>query len=279
MASESSSPGHRNGLVDVIMTLPVPAIAAMALVLIAGLGACGWALVDGRDNLRELAKQIIVVELPLLVAVIAAIGIRRSSSREIDRLVGKFLDDVIFQRLVVACRDQASSGYPFKAVRLEKPSNGRSYAYYQLDWAGDQTREPARLGVKMNIFNIEVLVDLPVARLPDGMKLDSGSATRLIDRDNLDTLAADPLLRLFPLVIQGSVQEGYAVRLVAYPAPAGGYVLRLSLRQKLSENILSSPYLKRYFAEDIAIVNQCIFEEWLNSGLLAAPQTVAVTPS
>lgn len=261
------------------MTLPVPAIAAMALVLLAGLGACGWALVDGRDNLRELAKQIIVVELPLLVAVIAAIGIRRSSSREIDRLVGKFLDDVIFQRLAVACRDHATSGYPFRAVKLEKPSRGRSYAYYLLEWACGQAPEPARLGVKMNIFNIEVLVDLHLARLPEGLALEGGSITRLIDRNNLTTLAADPLLRLFPLVIQGSVQEGYAVRFVVYAAPQGGFLLRLSLRQKLSENILSSPYLKRYFAEDIAIVNQCIFDEWLHSGLLAPGPSLPHTPA
>lgn len=247
------------------MTLPLPAIVAMTLLLVGGLAASVWAALSGDEHLRDLAKQLVVVELPLLVAVIAAIGIRRSSSHEIDRLVSRFLDVVILERLTIACRDHAQGRYPFKSVKLDKPSRGRSYAFYTLGWA-TLPHAPVQVGVKMNIFNIEVLADLPL-RLPAGAPPIREVETFLVDRHSLGKIAEHPLLQSFQGVIQGSIEEGYAVRLTLRHGNDGQAELHVSLRQKLGDNILSSPYLKRYFAEDIAIVVGVLFDEWHQSGL------------
>lgn len=265
MRSESSSGTSRPNLSDVIMTLPLPAVVAMTLLLVGGLAASVWAALSGNEHLRDLAKQLVVVELPLLVAVIAAIGIRRSSSHEIDRLVSRFLDVVIRERLAIACRDHADGRYPFKSVKLNQPSRGRSYAYYTLDWAS-LPHAPVQVGVKMNIFNIEVLADLPL-RLPAAAAPARPVETFLVDRASLGKIADHTLLQSFQGVIQGSVEEGYAVRLTLRHGADGRADLHVSLRQKLADNILSSPYLKRYFAEDIAIVVGVLFDEWHQSGL------------
>ena len=37
----------------------------------------------------------------------------------------------------------------------------------------------------------------------------------------------------------------------------------ISFRQKLRENFLSSPFLKRYFTEDAAIAVGVLYKEWL----------------
>jgi hypothetical protein len=77
---------------------------------------------------------------------------------------------------------------------------------------------------------------------------------------------ADPLVKLVPGCVHGCLAEGYTVLLEATPA-GEGMTLHLMLRQKLQDNFLTSPYLRRYFAEDAAIAAYVFFDEAFASGL------------
>lgn len=248
------------------MTLPLAAIATLAVLLVAGLTASLWTALEGPKELRETAGHLLVVLSPLLLAVVAAIGVRRTSTKEIDRLVATFLDVSVKQRLEMACLSHADTDFPFPFSRVElaRPSNGRSYAQFRLHWAQGQ-RPPAHVWVKMNVINIEVVARLPV-RCPDaapGPVLE----TLFIGDHNLDVLTRHPVLRHFHGTIQGAVAEGYQIRAHLEGRDAGHAELQLSLRQKLREHFLSSPYLKRYFAEDVTIAIGVIFSEWRTSRL------------
>lgn len=252
-----------------MLTLPLAIIVVLVLLLAGGLVAGLWGALAGPEPVRDMASKLVVVQLPLLAAMIAAIGVRRSSSREIDRLVTRFLDVAVLDRLAIACKDHARTAYPFSAVTLDTPSRGRSYAHFKLDWAAGQHR-PARVGVKMNIFNIEILGELEL-EFPAPAGPAPAAATYIINDKNLSELTQNDVLQRFQGVIQGSVAEGYTVRLsLKTDGPRRGR-MHISLRQKLDQNILSSPFLKRYFAEDISIAIGVLFHEWHQSGLATPP--------
>jgi hypothetical protein len=154
-------------------------------------------------------------------------------------------------------------------VRLREPSDGRSYAFFEFEWAQAQPRldaVPANVGIKTNVFNFEVFTTL--ALQPDCAPR-AALADQVIGKGNLAQVAAHPVLRHFIGAIQGSVSEGYEVKVEFLEPQAEGQALRmhLSLRQKVRENFLASPFLKRYFAEDAAIVVGVIFNEYRSSGL------------
>lgn len=244
------------------------AIGTLAALLLVGLAAALWTALEGPKDLRETAGHLLVVLSPLLLAVIAAIGVRRTSTKQIDRLVATFLDVSVKQRLEMACGAHADDDFPFpfSRVELSRPSAGRSYAQFRLHWAQGQ-RPPTLVWVKMNVINIEVVARLPV-RCPDaapGPVLE----THFIDDHNLELLTRHPVLRHFHGTIQGAVAEGYQIRAHLEGRDPGHAELQLSLRQKLREHFLSSPYLKRYFAEDVTIAIGVIFSEWRASGLAA----------
>jgi hypothetical protein len=270
MSSDSSSkPG--SGLHDTIITLPVAAIVALGLLAIGGLVFAGWAALSPVQGLQEVAAPLIVVLAPLLFAVVAAVGVRRASVGQIDRLVASFLDVTVRQRLELACGDAKRQRYPFSRVSLVRASEGRSYVEFLLHWAHD-TWAPVTVGVKMNVFNIEVFADLPL-RWPAAQP-EPTLETHFIGPDSLDVVARHAVLQHFQGAIQGSVAEGYEVRATLKPLAGGAVKLHLSIRQKLREHFLASPYLKRYFAEDVAIVVGVIYNEWAESGMaLLSPRT------
>ena len=52
--------------------------------------------------------------------------------------------------------------------------------------------------------------------------------------------------------LRGSLHEGYGIAIDARPGPEGTIVV-WQIRQKLSERVILSPVMRRYFAEDAAI--------------------------
>lgn len=267
--SEAHSSPRSNGLHDVIVTLPVAAIVSLCIIVLAAMGISIAVLLRGPDTLQAPAGQALVVLLPMLFAIAAAIGIRRTSTKQIDELVARFLERSVLDRLRLACHDHANTGYPFLRADLIQRACGRSYASYQLDWA-DGFAAPARVDVKMNVFNVELIAELLID--PSALKINVESNVELIDRASLNRIKENPLLRSFQASLQGSVEEGYAIRIGIHPQGEKFAKLQFSLRQKMEEHFLASPFLKRYFAEDLAIVIGVIYNELRDSGLRTAPQ-------
>ena len=271
---ETPAGSNNAGLRDLIVTLPPLSIAAMVTLAVVGLGGAIWLIFNGpSESVQTAAAHTIVVLLPTAGALIAALGVRRSSTDQIDRLVETFLEKTVLQRLEKWCSAQSGVGrsFPFSAVKLLEPVNGRSYAFFRL--TGRDNSGSHDVGIKMNVFNFEVLTKFDLAVKPEQI---GGDFVRnhLINHETLAKVSSDPILRHFIGSLQGSVEEGYTVK-VAFDeprtTPAGTLIgSHFSFRMKLKENFLTSPFLKRYFSEDAAILVNVIFNELDWSGMAPA---------
>jgi hypothetical protein len=266
----SDAPTNQQGFKDVIVTLPVWGISVIAGLCFCSLAlAVGLVLLSDSDNVKGYAVQLLLVLVPLGSAVIAGIAIRRTSTRQIDRMVAGFLEKTLLERFQIHCNSSSDMGlgtYPFHAVKLRQPCRGTSYAAYELQWRprGDRmSYPPARINVKCNVFNFELFSQLPVQTDPS---VDAANLPNVIvNAGNVRELVSHPVLGHFMSVLQGSVNEGYEAHVSFEPQPERQrvWMMHFSLRQKLRENFLTSPFLKRYFAEDAAIATGVLCREWL----------------
>jgi len=119
----------------------------------------------------------------------------------------------------------------------------------------------------MNVINFEVVIEQRL-RWPVPLAADGAMPNVLFDRDSLDAVFAHPVMRHLAMTVQGSVEEGYKVRALFTPQADGTVLARLSFRQKLREHFLASPFLKRYYAEDAAILVGVLFREMAENQLL-----------
>jgi hypothetical protein len=295
---DSTSPSSGSGgLQEVIITLPRPLVATLALLLVAGAVASAWLAVQAEtESLRDVAKSVLLVLLPMMVVVAAAIGIRRTSTTQVDELVTAFIEKTVLARFQLACTQRTFHEFPFTAVRLAQPTGGRSYAGFDFDWADEARRdEPARVWVKMNVLNFEVIVDQalrwptpvdapkerraapevldplggPAGPQPSLGGADTELPSAFFDGDNLETVLKHPVARHLAMTIQGSIEEDYKIRLLLELAADGTVLMHLSFRQKLRTHFLASPFLKRYYAEDAAILVGILFRELHKSPFLA----------
>lgn len=216
-----------------------------------------------------------VILATLGIALVAAVGIRRTSTDQIDRLVDEFLEKTLLERLQKWCNAKGETKNPFvfNRVELTEPPAGRSYAHF--DFYEKDVQTPRHVGVKMNVFNYEIFTTLPLL-LPDDLSGRTELGHHLIDKVSLEKPRTHEVLRHFMGSLQGSVEEGYTVR-VSFGQPRhtaiGTRVDALfSFRIKLKENFLTSPFLKRYFSEDAAILVNELFNEWNASGFAMPPQ-------
>lgn len=267
----SSSPGpSQHSLQEIIVTLPRWAVGGLLAVLAAAMVLAGWVALNGAsDKQRELATTLLLVLVPTFVAVGVALGVQRSGTGQVDALVTHFLEHTVLQRLQLACRQRDQHTFPFDRVRLVAGALGRSFVSFQLDWAPDA---PAALRgsselvrVKMNVVNVEIMADPLLAwpGLPERLLLEPGDHERML---------AHPVGARMAAALQGALEEGYALRLLFEAGPRSGTVrLRLSVRQKLQQHFLASPYLKRYHAEDAAIFIGWLYTGLAAEGLLAGP--------
>lgn len=266
-----------SGLHEVILTLPRSAIAGLAVLLIGGSIAGAWmAATAASEGVREVAKSVLLVLLPMVALIAAAIGIRRTSTHQVDLLVTAFLERTLHERFALACRHHEEHPYPFSEVMLARRACGRSYVDFRLSANCRRCQQrperplppTATVWVKMNVVNFEVGTTLRLAWSGDP------PPAALLARDNLREVFDHPLLRQLSATVQGSVEEDYKVRALFEPDGIGFVRARLSFRQKLREHFLGSPFLKRYYAEDAVILVGVLFNELLEARLLqpsAAP--------
>lgn len=267
------------GLRDAIVTLPIWAIALLAVLCIGSLALVLWVVgFSAKDELKASALQLLVVIIPLSSAIVAAIAMRRTSTRQIDRLVTAFLEKTLLERFqtwtsVSQSHPQSSFAYPFSSVKLCEPTRGRSYAYYSFSETA--AGREVIVGAKSNVFNFEIFSKLPL-HLPPDIDVGALGSIAICETKALAAIQDHPVLAKFFGLIQGSVNEGYELRFSFEPDQAGAnapgelkaFAMNISLRQKVRENFLASPFLKRYFAEDAAIAVGVLFTEWRTSGFM-----------
>jgi len=144
---DASATSTGSNLHEIIVTLPRPAVIALAALLLVALGAGGWlALTSQVDNVRDVAKSVLLVVLPMTVVVAAAIGIRRTSTTQVDQLVTAFLEETVASRLALACQHRRAHPFPFSRCDMVTGTHGRSYVEFRLTW-DDRADEPARVWV------------------------------------------------------------------------------------------------------------------------------------
>jgi hypothetical protein len=271
----SSSPGpSQHSLQEIIVTLPRWAVGGLLAVLAAAMVLAGWVALNGAsDKQRELATTLLLVLVPTFVAVGVALGVQRSGTEQVDALVTDYLEHTVQQRLRLACEQRTLHAFPFERVRLVAPALNRSFVLFRLDWAtdakGQRPHDSVEVQVKMNVVNVEIMTNPRLqwtdAALPPNLLLEPGEHTLVLGHPVAQRLAG---------ALQGALEEGYAVRLLFDRDRQGAPRLRLSVRQKLQQHFLASPYLKRYHAEDAAIFIGWLFTELSEAGLLptaAAP--------
>ena len=270
---ESNQPSGANGIKDAIVTLPAWGIFLIGLLCISSLLTALWLLAFSKeDNLKGNAIQLLIVLIPLTSAVIAAIAIRRTSTRQIDRLVTGFLEETVLERVKSWAHPFQRNGlsdfiYPFSDVKLVSPTQNRSYAYFSFRWR-EMPQHEAIVGIKTNVFNFEIFARISI-ETPNTININSAHENILITKENISTISNHPILSQFIGIIQGSASEGYEIK-IEFGKPeikeqCTNISMHISLRQKLRENFLASPFLKRYFAEDAAIAIGVLFSEWQKS--------------
>lgn len=273
---DQTQPTGANSLKDAIVTLPTWGIALIALLCTGSLALASWlAMTATNDGIKATSVQLLVFMVPLTSAVIASMAIRRTSTKQIDRLITGFLEQTIFQRFETWCSQPSKAiftdhGYPFSSVKLREPTQGLSYAHFIFKWR-DFENESAIVGIKTNVFNFEIFSRLEL-HLPHTHSATPLRENLVIDRTRLKETENHQILSSFIGLIQGSVNEGYDVKIEFSPVAEKHdhpvIAMRISLRQKVRENFLTSPFLKRYFAEDAAIAIGVLFSEFRTSGFM-----------
>src|SRR5688572_19772840 len=150
---------QKNSFRDAIITLPLWAVILIAMISGTALVASLWVASTSEDNdIKTTAMQLLLVLVPLASAVVAAIALRRTSTAQIDRLVTSFLEKTMLHRFQKWCKSPyglSDHRYPFSSANLVEPTDGRSYAYYDLQWRASPNKK-TRIGIKANVFNFEV---------------------------------------------------------------------------------------------------------------------------
>ncbi|HNQ04957.1 MAG TPA: hypothetical protein PKH69_10125 [Thiobacillaceae bacterium] len=251
---------------DSLLALPTWA-AYTAIGLLAGGVVVGLVLLlaSGMDDtLRAAGGQLLVVSLPVLSVSIGVLGASWSRTGRIDTLVADYLRKTVGDKLeayLLPAKKGKDGPFPALFERMERDFRPdiASYCHYHLY---DRRGRRFDLLVKANVFNIEISLGLRLSAPPSGF-----TDAHLDQHDNFGSLdewpsaSVHPLVGLAPLTLHGCLAEGYTLYLEGCRLPDGGMKVNVRLRQKLQDNFLTSPYLRRYFAEDAAIATYFFYSE------------------
>ena len=176
--------------------------------------------------------------------------------------VRKTVGDKLEAYLLPAAKgSEMSDRLPPLFVRMERHFRRSITSYCDYYFFDDRGRRFDVL-FKSNVFNIEIAFTLHLATPPLGLEGSSYPLSFASDPpgDGWDA-AGKPLTALVRHTIYGSLAEGYRVWVQADTEDETGLRVTYTLRQKLRENFLTSPYLRRYFSEDAAIATYFFFSE------------------
>lgn len=266
-SGDSDSP-----LRDTLLALPrwtsYTAIGLLACGVLSGIGLLSAPGLG--DALRSAGGQLLVVCLPILSLAVGMLGASRTRTGRIDALVAEYLRDTMQEKLRTYLVHEASdqprrAPFPPLFDRMERHYREELTSFCAYRFFDTRGRRFDML-VKSNVYNFEVSMRLHMRSLPAGItQAHLGNPANYHGLDDWPRAQANPLVNLVPALVHGSLAEGYTIYVDAAPA-ADGMLLQLKLRQKLRDNFLTSPYLRRYFAEDAAIAAHVFYSEAFAAG-------------
>jgi hypothetical protein len=216
------------------------------------------------DSVRTAGILLITLSTPSLTVAVGLAAAARVRTDDIDRLVATWLTQTVQGKLSSYLTGAGRPGAPrlhpptFKELRAYADLATSSYCLFELV---DFKNSPYMLYVKSNIFNVEIGTYLTLESEPGTLPTDP---LHITDLDGWTKHLADPRVRCIADTLHGSISEGYRVYVSGGTNSDGSYTT-YRLRQKLPSGFITSPYTRRYFAEDIAIAAYHLFAEIQNA--------------
>jgi hypothetical protein len=256
-------------LSDNLLALPRWAVWATLGLLALGVASGFTFLIvpNLNDALRSAGGSLLVISLPALALSIGLLGGSWARTERIDAMTARYLYHTVGNKLeshlVGQTSDTSLSGSTSDTplfVRMERRAEKKttSFCYYSLF---DDKNRRFDIFAKSNVFNFEIAMALHLDTVPATFTADMPRITyQLSSQDEWPAPSANPLVDLVSSTLYGSLSEGYSILIDARIGNDGVRVV-YQLRQKLQSNFLTSPYLRRYFAEDAAIACHALYEE------------------
>jgi hypothetical protein len=245
--------GGSPAFTETFATVPRWTMRGVVALLVASAGLSAFLLAS--KSFRSAGEGLLVISVPLLTAALIVVGASQTGTQRIDDLTERFLRETVADKLhnyLIRQPAAASSGDPVLSpmfdectVRFDRTTP--SWCRYRFRGA-DQT--DLTIVVKCNVLNFEMLIE----RLwPSDRWLLTEPAHLTVEAvEDLEEHADCPAVSGAIATLRGSLHEGYSIAIDARPSPDGTVVL-WQLRQKLTERVILSPVMRRYFAEDAAI--------------------------
>jgi hypothetical protein len=258
-------------LSDRLLALPKWARITTIGLLIAGV-SLGFVLLLiplGGDEFRSAGAEILTVSLPVLAIGVGLFGATSESTAHIDALIARFLRRTIAGKLdhylvgPAIAEDHPIKIYPplFSRMEILQRDAMTSYCGYRFHDDADRRFD---LYVKSNVFNFEFGYALHLSHDTD---LDARTRSLTVKPgDDWSKVSDHPLVRFAPGSLYGSLAEGYTLYIEAVQGADGVNRVAYRLRQRTERDLLTSPFVRRYFAEDVAIAAYFFFAEALPYG-------------
>jgi hypothetical protein len=259
---------------DSLIALPKRVLPLLALIPFLSTGV-GIYLVatDNSESVRTAAILLITLSAPAFTVAVGLAAAVRVGTKDIDRLITTWLSETVAEKLngylvgAPAARASRLRHPPlFSGLEAIPDASTSSYCLYELTDSDDR---PYFLYVKSNIINVELGIYVALAGV--GRELPS-NRIRVSDLSAWEKYLDDPRVSCCADAVYGSICEGYQLYIASARNPDGPYVA-YRLRQKLDAPFITSPYMRRYVAEDLAIMAYAIFAE------ITSAKEVAIAPT
>ena len=273
---------------DSLIALPQWLLPLLACILLLAVSLGVYILFSSEsDSVRTAGLLLVTLSTPALTVAVGLVAATRVRTDNIDRLVATWLETTVREKLsayLVGVGDSSASPrlYPplFRDVRAFSEPSTSSFCLYELIGLDDQSYF---LYVKSNIFNVEIGAYFSPADVTTALPNDP---IHITDLASWAAYLDDPRVRCVADTLHGAISEGYGVYISNGRNSDGTYVT-YRVRQKLETSFITSPYTRRYFAEDIAIVSYWLYSEMRASegvafagshGPLVPARSISTTP-
>lgn len=212
------------------------------------------------DSVRTAGILLITLSTPALTVAASLAAAARVRTDDIDRLVATWLANTVGEKLsaylVGKDGSPASRLHPplFRSIRVCPNDATRSFCLFELTDFDDTLY---LLYVKSNIFNVEITAYFALTGIADPIP---NEPIHIADLEDLAARLNDPRVRCVADTLHGAISEGYGSYISNGKNSDGDYVT-YKLKQKLETQFITSPYTRRYFAEDIAIASYWLYSE------------------
>jgi len=246
---------------DSLIALPQRALLLIAGIplLAAGLGV--YLIFSTKsDSVRTAAILLITLSTPALTVAVGLAAAARVQTDDIDRLVANWLSRTVKKKLSAYL--VGMEGMPvtplcpplFRSIKVFSSRATSSFCLFELiDFDGGRYF----LYIKSNIYNVEIAT---YVALTGAVKEIPTDPVHIADLEGFAAHLDDPRVRCVADTIHGSISEGYGIYISGGKNSDGDYVT-YRIRQKLGASFITSPYTRRYFAEDIAIASYWRYSE------------------